>query len=189
MVLNITVSGGVSPYSYNWGGGVTIEDRTNLSAGTYNVTSTDTKGCSISSSISITQPAALSFSNDYAKEGVANAPNYVGSAQMMYQNASEQAAAKAKAKSGGMLGGMGGTIGSGIGMAFGGPMGAALGGAIGGGLDGGDMQGAVSGGLGGAMQGYGGNLGWAQGMGNSVRGMFAPGYKDTAGLAAGVPQF
>ena len=134
-------------------------------------------------------PAALSFSNDYAKEGIAKAPDYADNAQTMYQNASAQSAAKAKAKSGGMLGGMGGTLGSGIGMAFGGPMGAALGGAIGGGLDGGDMQGAISGGLGGAMQGYGGNLGWAQGMGNSVRGMFAPGYKDTAGLAAGVPQF
>ncbi len=63
--INITVSGGTSPYTYNWGGGVTTEDRTNLTLGTYNVTSTDANACTVSASISITQPTALTFAETH----------------------------------------------------------------------------------------------------------------------------
>ncbi|MGO4549460.1 SprB repeat-containing protein, partial [Paenibacillus sp. 2TAB23] len=38
--INLTPSGGTAPYTFNWGGGITTEDRTNLSAGTYTVTIT-----------------------------------------------------------------------------------------------------------------------------------------------------
>jgi len=51
--LNISVSGGVAPYSYVWSNGSTSEDLTGLSEGTYNVTVTDALGCEISSSYSI----------------------------------------------------------------------------------------------------------------------------------------
>ena len=57
--INLSVSGGTSPYTYNWGGGVTTQDRTNLAAGTYTVTVTDAKSCTATKSITITQPAAL----------------------------------------------------------------------------------------------------------------------------------
>ncbi|MES2619899.1 MAG: choice-of-anchor L domain-containing protein, partial [Bacteroidota bacterium] len=63
--INITVSGGVSPYTYNWGGGVTSEDRNSLAAGTYNVTATDSRSCTITSSINVTQPTALAFSETH----------------------------------------------------------------------------------------------------------------------------
>ncbi len=63
--INISVTGGTSPYTFNWGGGVTTEDRTNLSAGTYTVTVTDSRGCIVSSSINITQPAVLAFSETH----------------------------------------------------------------------------------------------------------------------------
>ncbi|MGO4708985.1 hypothetical protein AB4Y90_07685, partial [Chryseobacterium sp. 2TAF14] len=33
--INLTPSGGTAPYTFNWGGGITTEDRTGLSAGTY----------------------------------------------------------------------------------------------------------------------------------------------------------
>jgi hypothetical protein len=56
--INLTVAGGTLPYAFNWGGGVTTEDRTGLSAGTYNVVITDANGCSISTSAIISQPAA-----------------------------------------------------------------------------------------------------------------------------------
>jgi len=54
--INLSVSGGTSPYTYNWGGGVTTQDRTNLAAGTYTVTVTDAKSCTATKSITITQP-------------------------------------------------------------------------------------------------------------------------------------
>jgi gliding motility-associated-like protein len=43
--LNLTVQGGTPPYRYLWSDGSTLEDPANLSAGPYEVTVTDAKGC------------------------------------------------------------------------------------------------------------------------------------------------
>lgn len=58
--INITPSGGTPGYTYNWGGGVTTQNRTGLIAGTYTVTVTDSRGCTGTSTSTITQPSALS---------------------------------------------------------------------------------------------------------------------------------
>lgn len=63
--INITAAGGTPAYSYNWGGGITTEDRSNLAAGTYTVTVTDSKSCTATSSFSVTQPNALLASNSH----------------------------------------------------------------------------------------------------------------------------
>jgi hypothetical protein len=42
--INVSVSGGISPYSFLWSDGVQTEDRSNLLAGTYSVTITDQAG-------------------------------------------------------------------------------------------------------------------------------------------------
>jgi gliding motility-associated-like protein len=44
-VANITVTGGVTPYTYNWSNGATSEDLVNIAAGTYEVTVTGGNGC------------------------------------------------------------------------------------------------------------------------------------------------
>jgi uncharacterized delta-60 repeat protein len=61
--INVTPSGGSNPYSYNWGGGITTEDRTGLSAGSYTVNAADVNGCAIPAvTFTITQPALITHS-------------------------------------------------------------------------------------------------------------------------------
>ncbi|MDO9188065.1 MAG: PKD domain-containing protein [Bacteroidia bacterium] len=54
-----TVTGGTSPYTYNWNSGATSPDASGLPAGTFTLTVTDNKGCLKSNSVTITQPTAL----------------------------------------------------------------------------------------------------------------------------------
>ncbi|WP_294299095.1 T9SS type A sorting domain-containing protein, partial [uncultured Chryseobacterium sp.] len=58
--INLTPAGGTAPYTFNWGGGVTTEDRTGLAAGTYTVIITDANGCTATVNATVTQPTALS---------------------------------------------------------------------------------------------------------------------------------
>jgi SprB repeat/Secretion system C-terminal sorting domain/FG-GAP repeat len=58
--INITAAGGTAPYTFNWGGGITTEDRTSLTAGAYNVTITDANACSAAFTLNVTQPTQLS---------------------------------------------------------------------------------------------------------------------------------
>jgi len=43
--IDVTPSGGTAPYTFNWGDGITTEDRTGLAPGSYTVTITDANGC------------------------------------------------------------------------------------------------------------------------------------------------
>lgn len=65
--IDLTVSGGTFPYSYDWGGSIATEDRTGLTEGTYSVTVTDANGCSAVLSQTITQPTTLSISSAVTK--------------------------------------------------------------------------------------------------------------------------
>jgi gliding motility-associated-like protein len=55
----ITATGGVGPYTYLWSNGSTLANQTNLTAGSNTVTITDSKLCSLTKNISITQPTEL----------------------------------------------------------------------------------------------------------------------------------
>jgi PKD repeat protein len=57
--IDITISGGTSPYITSWSQGQTTEDISGLCAGTYSVTVTDASTCAAISSITITQPDSL----------------------------------------------------------------------------------------------------------------------------------
>ncbi|MCB0522250.1 MAG: DNRLRE domain-containing protein [Saprospiraceae bacterium] len=59
--INLTVNGGTSPYTYNWGGGVTSQNRTNLAAGNYTVTVTGTGGCTATALVSIAQNTIITI--------------------------------------------------------------------------------------------------------------------------------
>ncbi|MBK8847549.1 MAG: hypothetical protein IPO27_13815 [Bacteroidetes bacterium] len=57
--VNVTTSGGTSPYSFLWNDGDTNEDRTNLAAGTYTATVTDDNGCTAILSVTLYEPLSV----------------------------------------------------------------------------------------------------------------------------------
>lgn len=57
-LIDFNVNGGTQPYNYLWSNGATSEDIQQLSAGDYSVTITDANGCTITNTISISQPTA-----------------------------------------------------------------------------------------------------------------------------------
>ncbi|MBL4736390.1 MAG: SprB repeat-containing protein, partial [Flavobacteriales bacterium] len=59
---DLTIAGGIAPYTFLWSNGATSEDLTGLCAGSLNVDVTDNKGCTVSTGVSITELAALSIS-------------------------------------------------------------------------------------------------------------------------------
>ncbi|MER0442929.1 SprB repeat-containing protein, partial [Emticicia sp. W12TSBA100-4] len=58
--VTLTASGGTSPYQYQQGTGsfVSTNAFTGLAAGTYSFTVQDSKGCSVTTSATVTQPVA-----------------------------------------------------------------------------------------------------------------------------------
>ena len=71
--IDIAVTGGVTPYGYNWNNMYTTEDLAGLSEGTYELIITDANGCTFENFYTITEPTALALSfmlSDYAGYGV-----------------------------------------------------------------------------------------------------------------------
>ena len=57
--INLTVTGGVSPYTFYWTNSATTEDLFNLAAGPYAVIVTDANGCNVAQSFVLAQPVPL----------------------------------------------------------------------------------------------------------------------------------
>lgn len=58
---HVDVSGGTAGFTYLWNNGQTTQNITGLTAGTYTITVTDSKGCTGVNSISVTMPSPLSL--------------------------------------------------------------------------------------------------------------------------------
>ncbi len=57
-LIDISVSGGVGPYTYAWSEGSTTEDLANLGGGTYTVTVTDNTNCKVITNVMVDAPTA-----------------------------------------------------------------------------------------------------------------------------------
>ncbi|MCB9231265.1 MAG: T9SS type A sorting domain-containing protein [Bacteroidia bacterium] len=73
--IDLTVSGGTSPFTYSWSNSATTQDISGLSAGTFVVTVTDNNGCALSDSATLNDPLPLSLNfaaTDASCPGVSN---------------------------------------------------------------------------------------------------------------------
>ncbi|MCH8317555.1 MAG: SprB repeat-containing protein, partial [Bacteroidetes bacterium] len=59
---NLTVTGGVAPYTFIWSNGAATEDISSLVPGTYSVTVIDSNGCTVSDAVTISGFAAITVS-------------------------------------------------------------------------------------------------------------------------------
>ena len=66
--ITLTVSGGTSAFTYLWSNTATSKDLTNVAAGTYSVTITDSKSCTATVSATVGQPAAIGLSTAITRE-------------------------------------------------------------------------------------------------------------------------
>jgi hypothetical protein len=60
--LDLDVTGGTLPYTFDWSNGGTSEDVTDLVAGNYSVTITDGNGCTTTTGSEVTEPAPIILS-------------------------------------------------------------------------------------------------------------------------------
>ncbi len=64
--IAISVSGGISPYTYAWNNSATTQDINNLTAGTYTVNVLDSNNCSISETVTIAEPSDVNITFNYS---------------------------------------------------------------------------------------------------------------------------
>ena len=63
--IDITVTGGTTPYEFAWSNGSTLPNQSNLVVGTYSLTITDVSGCIyVSPDYEVIQNACFTFAND-----------------------------------------------------------------------------------------------------------------------------
>jgi gliding motility-associated-like protein len=74
------VSGGVAPYSYLWSNADVADSAIGLAAGTYYLTVTDSNGCIITDSITLTEPSTFSLTATLSDFNGYNMPCYGDSA-------------------------------------------------------------------------------------------------------------
>ena len=74
--IDVSVSGGVLPYTFAWDNGASSEDLANLTAGTFNLSLTDAGGCQLSTSVTITEPSPIVVAVDTINAVACNGAAY-----------------------------------------------------------------------------------------------------------------
>jgi gliding motility-associated-like protein len=76
--IDLTVTGGVAPYTYLWSNSATTEDITGLTEGEYTVTITDANGCQLVTSATVNNPPQLLFNYQLSNHNGYNISCYDG---------------------------------------------------------------------------------------------------------------
>lgn len=82
--IDLTVNGGIPPYSFNWSEGSDVEDLTNLIVGNYSVTVTDMNNCQETASAELLQSSPL-FTLGFETSDVDCHGNNTGTAGVMVE--------------------------------------------------------------------------------------------------------
>jgi len=61
--VDLSLTGGMAPYSYNWNTGIGTQDLNYIGPGTYSVTAVGSAGCTSTASVTITAPPSINASN------------------------------------------------------------------------------------------------------------------------------
>lgn len=72
--INLTVSGGMTPYTYVWNNGATTEDVQNLPAGSYKIMVTDAAGCTAQSTYVVSENNTVRVNFTVTPAGCFNEP-------------------------------------------------------------------------------------------------------------------
>ncbi len=63
--ITVTIAGGTAPNTYLWNDAVVTQNRTGIGAGTYDLTVTDARNCTATTSATLTQPAEILLSETH----------------------------------------------------------------------------------------------------------------------------
>lgn len=66
--INLTISGGITPFSINWSNGATSEDLTNIAGGIYTASVTDATGCTAIETNTVIDTGSISVTSDIIDE-------------------------------------------------------------------------------------------------------------------------
>jgi len=73
--IDISITGGLGPYTYEWSNGATTQDIVGVAAGQYSVTISEANGCSKTLEATITEPPVLSLKLDEVNHILCNGNN------------------------------------------------------------------------------------------------------------------
>jgi hypothetical protein len=74
-IINQSITSGTSPFTYLWSDGSSLKNRTELIAGNYAVTVTDSKDCQTTKTYQVTQPTELIISGTALQPSCTNSGN------------------------------------------------------------------------------------------------------------------
>ncbi len=73
--IDVTITGGTTPYSISWSNGATTEDIVGISGGTYIITVTDANGCVATQSFTVNEPPAIVITGSITNASCPGSPD------------------------------------------------------------------------------------------------------------------